>query len=207
MTQPSSSAPDGDARRFERDTLSFLPDVARFARALTRDADEASDLVQETYLCAFRARESFLAGSDARRWLFTICRHEFLRVRKREGRTATFGDEAELEALATAGLHVAAKRDGYEEVFAAPDLGPAIVQAMRALPEIHRVVVALVDVEGLDYAEAAAALGLPIGTIRSRLFRARRMLQEALIEHARDAGLVPSLRSPSPRVVGQDVTR
>ena len=178
--------------------LPHLPDVARYARSLTRDRESADDLVQETFLRAFRGRATFLAASDARRWLFAICRHEYLRARRRDERMIGYGDEAELEALASVGLHVAAKRGGYERIFAEPDIAPAIAGAMAALPDIHRTIIAMIDIEGLSYGEAALALDVPVGTIRSRLFRARRVLQEALVEHARDAGFAPRPHSPQP---------
>ncbi len=176
---------------FESEMLPHLPDVARYARSLTRDAASADDLVQETYLRAFRGRATYRSDLNARRWLFAICRHEFLRTTGREQRMVGFGDEPELEALASARLHVAAARDGFDALFAEPDIAPAIAGALSALPDIHRTIIAMVDIEGLSYGEAAESLGVPVGTIRSRLFRGRRVLQEALIEHARDAGLVP----------------
>ncbi|MEO7964223.1 MAG: RNA polymerase sigma factor [Gemmatimonadaceae bacterium] len=191
MTNSERNSPDTDSLEFEGIVLPHLPDVARYARSLTRDRGAADDLVQETYLRAYRGRSTYQPESDARRWLFAICRHEFLRTQRREQRMVGYGDEPELEALAAAGLHVAAKRDGFEQLFTEPDIGPAIARAMSALPEIHRTIVAMVDMEGLSYGEAADSLGVPIGTIRSRLFRGRRVLAEALIEHARDAGLAP----------------
>ena len=193
---PADDRTVDNAASFEGVMLPHLPDVARYARSLTRDRSAADDLVQETFLRAYRGRLTYNSDSDARRWLFAICRHEFLRTQRRDQRMVAFGDEPELEALAAAGLHVAARRDGYEQIFAEPDLAPAIARAMSALPDIHRSIVAMIDIEGLSYGEAADTLGVPVGTIRSRLFRGRRVLQEALIEHARDAGFTPRPASP-----------
>lgn len=179
--------PDAD---FDRETLQFLPDLLRFAKSLTRDGDEAQDLVQETFLRAYRGRATFQPGST-RQWLFTICRNVFLRSRERDKWTVEVEDDAQLEVLATAQLHNAAKRDGYDDVWTQIDFGPALERAMAKLPEVFRVVFALVDVGGQSYAEVAEALVVPIGTVRSRLFRARRELQSALIDFARDAGVVP----------------
>jgi RNA polymerase sigma-70 factor (ECF subfamily) len=189
----SQTAPPVDAvEAFEEEMLKHLPDVIRYARSLTRDAADADDLVQETYLRAFRSRHTFIEGSDGKRWLFTIARNFFLRSRAREDRTVSLDGEPELDALAVAAAHLQARSDGTAGRLDHPDLAPAIAAALAELPEPFRLVVALVDVEGLDYAEAAEQLGIPIGTVRSRLFRARRTLQEALIEHARDAGFRPS---------------
>jgi RNA polymerase sigma-70 factor (ECF subfamily) len=184
--------PDDSVEAFEAEMLKHLPDVVRYARSLTKDAADADDLVQETYLRAFRSRHTFIAGSDGKRWLFTIARNFFLRSRAREDRNVSLDGEPELDALAVASAHLQAKSDGTANRLDHPDLAPAIAKALSELPEPFRLVVALVDIEGLDYAEAAAQLGIPIGTVRSRLFRARRTLQEALIEHARDAGFRPS---------------
>jgi RNA polymerase sigma-70 factor (ECF subfamily) len=186
------SALDKDAQ-FSAEALPHLDEVARFARALTRDAADADDLVQETYLRAYRSWSSYTLGSDCRRWLFTICRNVFLRGQEREQRVIALEDP-ELESLAAASIAVAAQQNGYGDLFTDVDLGPAIRQALGDLPESFRHAVELVDVQDLPYETAAAVLGVPIGTVRSRLFRGRRLMQEALIDHARDACLMHSGR-------------
>lgn len=175
---------------FDRETLQFLPDLLRFAKSLARNSDDAQDLVQETFLRAYRSRTTFQPGST-RQWLFTICRNVFLRSREREKWNVTVEDDAQLEMIATARLHNATKRDGGDDVWQQIDFGPALERAMAKLPDPFRVVFALVDVGGHSYGEVAESLNVPIGTVRSRLFRARRELQCALIEFARDAGVVP----------------
>ena len=188
------SLPDADA--FEQETLRYLPDLLRFATSLARDATDAEDLVQETYLRAFRGRETFREGSGTRQWLFTICRNVFLRQRERARWQVAVEDDAELETLASVGLHVAAKRAGVDDLFDRVDFGPALERAMTALAEPYRIVVAMVDVADQSYEDVARALGVPVGTVRSHLFRGRRELQTALIEYARDAGLVPAHLDP-----------
>jgi RNA polymerase sigma-70 factor, ECF subfamily len=182
-----SPAP-GASEAFEREAMRWLPAVARFALALTRSQPDADDLVQETYLQAFRAWHTFRIGDDGRRWLFTICKRRFLRSEQRERRRADLGAEPELDTIAAVMMHVSAQRSGVGDLWDRLDLGPAIGRAVAALPEHYRVAVVLVDVEGYGYEDAAALLEVPVGTVRSRLFRARRLLQEALFEHARDAG-------------------
>lgn len=192
MTEDRSgnpAAPGGDA--FERETLQFLPDVLRFATSLTRDPAEAEDLVQETYLRAYRARDTFRPGAGTRQWLFTICRNAFLRARERARWVTTVESDAELEALASIDVHREASAGGYEDMFDRIDFGPALRKAMDMLAEPFRIVFALVDIGGLAYSEAAKELGIPVGTVRSRLFRARRELQQHLVAFARDAGIVP----------------
>jgi RNA polymerase sigma-70 factor, ECF subfamily len=170
--------------------LMHLESVIRFARSLARNRDDAADLVQATYLRAFRRWETYQRGTNARPWLFTICRNIYLREQSRDRRLVNVESDPELDVLASVGLHAAAQRGGYDDVFERVDLEPAIEAAIAALPDDHRIVVGMVDIEGRSYAEVAEMLGVPIGTVRSRLFRARRVLQEQLIDFARDAGLV-----------------
>ena len=181
---------NGDA--FEEETLRFLPDVRRFAGALARDPADADDLVQETYLRAYKARHTFKPDAGTRQWLFTICRNAFLRGKERERWTAASLDDPAAEADRSIELHEAAQAGGYEDVFDRLDFGPALQRALDMLAEPFRVVFSLVDIGGLEYAQAAKALDIPVGTVRSRLFRARRELQQHLIEFARDAGLAPA---------------
>ncbi|MBM4194868.1 MAG: RNA polymerase sigma factor [Gemmatimonadetes bacterium] len=177
---------------FTDELLRYLPDLARFARALAKDHADADDLVQDTYLRAYRARDTFKPEFGARQWLFTICRNTFLRGREREKwivGSLDEGDPAD-ETVASVALHRAAREAGHEDVFDRLDFGPALQRAMTQLGEPYRLAFALVDLGDLSYAEAAAELGVPLGTVRSRLFRARRELQQHLIACARDAGLV-----------------
>ncbi len=183
-----------DAKRrrdheFTVEALRWLPEVTRFALSLERDEADADDLVQETFLKAYEAWHTYTPGTECRGWLFTVCRHAFYRRRKREERHVSC-DDPELEALAAVAVHASARQGGYEDIFTRFDLSDAIDTAIAALPVVFRDVVLLIDVNDQSYEFAAALLEVPIGTIRSRLFRGRRLLQEALISHARDAGLL-----------------
>jgi RNA polymerase sigma-70 factor (ECF subfamily) len=174
---------------FERLAMPCLTDVARFARSLTRDATRADDLVQETYLQALRGWHTFRPGADIKRWLLAVCHHAFVRHAQREARYVEAPeDDPELESLATARAHKVAYDAGVGAIIDQMDLGPALERALATLPEHFRGAVVLVDVEGQSYEEAAAILGVAVGTVRSRLFRGRRLLQDLLFEHARDAG-------------------
>jgi len=177
--------------RFEREALPWLDDVYRFAMSLTRDAADADDLVQETFLRAYRSWHTFQPGSDARRWLFTICRNAFLRSRERERHTVPL-EESEAESLAGHRMQRELLQAGVGDVITRIDLAPALTRALDDLAEPYRSAVMLVDVEDQSYDAAAEVLGVPIGTVRSRLFRGRRLLQRSLLEYARDAGLVPA---------------
>jgi RNA polymerase sigma-70 factor, ECF subfamily len=189
--------------RFEREALPWMDDVYRFARSMTHDEADADDLVQETYLRAYRAWHTFEPGSDCRRWLFTICRNVFLRTREREARQVdTGGDDAVLETMAAVREASPFATTNADAIFSRVDLVPAIRKALDELPEVFRTAVVLVDVEGQSYDEAAAVLGVPIGTVRSRLFRGRRILQQSLLEFARDAGFAGAAAKDVPREGG-----
>jgi RNA polymerase sigma-70 factor (ECF subfamily) len=177
---------DRDAA-FTREALELLPDVSRYAKSLTRDDSEADDLVQDTFMMAYQAWDQYTPGTECRAWLFTICRRRFLRLRRNAERHVPTED-ADLESLAAADLHAHARADGLEHVFERSEMREAVEKAIASLPEAFRDVAVLVDLHDHSYESAAEILGVPLGTVRSRLFRARRILQEQLLAYAQDAG-------------------
>jgi RNA polymerase sigma-70 factor (ECF subfamily) len=191
---PRTPAQPGDPARdaaFERDALPWLDDVYRFALSLTREEADADDVVQETFLRAYRSWHTFIPGTDCRRWLFTICRNVFLRSRERQRPTVDLED-GEQDAVAAGSVYAAAREKGYDDIYARVDLAPALRDAIDELAEPFRSAVILVDVEDMTYESAAEIMGVPIGTVRSRLFRGRRLLQERLVTVAADLGFVPA---------------
>jgi RNA polymerase sigma-70 factor (ECF subfamily) len=192
MTASSNTTREADVR-FEAEALPFIDDVYRFALSLTRDAADADDIVQETFLRAYRSWHTFQPGSDARRWLFTITRNVFLRARERERRHVDLED-GDVEALTTFAAHGQMVRDGADQILSRVDLAPALRRALDELDEPFKSAVLLVDLEDQSYEAASQILGVPIGTVRSRLFRGRRILQDKLITYARDAGFTTAQR-------------
>ncbi len=186
-------------RHFEQDAIHCLDDVARFAMSLTRSGDDADDLVQETYLRAFRSRHTWRENADMRRWLFTICKNAFLSATERTRDTISIDDDAGEETLAAVRMHSDMVAAGDGELIDRIDVGPAIQRALKELAPSFRAVVVLVDMEGYGYGDAAETLDVPIGTVRSRLFRARRLLQASLRDHAHDAGVGDGSHSPAAR--------
>jgi len=157
---------------------------------LTRHTEEAEDLFQETYLRAFRFFHQFTPGTNCRAWLLTIMHNAFKNrypQRLRERRTVEFDDTAhqyEKEVLASG----EAGRDDPAEVLLSWMVDSEITEALHSLPEEYRSTLLLVNIEELTYEEAAAVLGCPIGTVRSRLSRARRLLRQALATYAQERG-------------------
>jgi len=189
-----NKAPNHDAR-FAAEALPWLPDVARFALSLTRDQADADDLVQDTFLRAYERFDQFEPGTECRAWLFTICRRRFYRLAERAERSVAT-DAPELESLAAVTQFDYAQARGLDRMYEHTEIGAAITQAMDDLPEQFRHVALLVDLHDHTYESAAQILEVPVGTVRSRLFRARRLLQQALIAHAEDAGFARPTTPP-----------
>jgi RNA polymerase sigma factor (sigma-70 family) len=156
---------------FERDLLALLPRLRRFARSLVRDAADADDLVQAALERALKARAQWQEGSRLDSWMYRIMRNSWIdEGRARSRRAQTFVPEE-------AGADVADPRhEEIEQRASLRDVG----RAMEALPPEQREVIALVLVEGLAYKEAAEILGIPIGTLTSRLTRGRQALARRL---------------------------
>ena len=168
---------------FEDEALPHLDAVYRFALRLAGSPALAEDLVQDTFLRAFRSWEQYTAGTRCKSWLFTICRNVFLRQRERAQRHDEIVEES-------ARHHVdPVTREN-------PVFDRHVTLAIQALPYDYRMAVVLSDVEGLPYAEIARVMDVPGGTIKSRLFRGRRLLQEELRDYAVEMGYI------QPRVSG-----
>lgn len=166
---------------------------------LTRNKEEAEDLFQETYLRAFRFFHQFALGTNCRAWLLTIMHNAFKNrypQRLRAARTVEF-DDAEYEYERKLLAEGEGSRDNPAELLLSRVVDSEITEALRALPEEYRTTVLLVDVEELTYDEAAVVLSCPIGTIRSRLSRARRSLHKTLFAYARERGYTGNEQSVS----------
>ncbi len=179
---------------FEEEALPHLDAVYRFALRLSGAPDAAEDLVQETFLRAFRSWDQYTQGTAAKSWLFTICRNVFLRRRERHQRH----DEIVAENVGRGGpgpnpinpVWASVAGIDPEGVFFDSIVDERILEAISALPEEYRTAVILSDMEGLPYAEIAELMDVPVGTVKSRLFRGRRQLQRVLYEYAVEQGYI-----------------
>lgn len=181
---------------FESVALPHLDAVYRFARMLAGDDHAGEDLAQETFVRALQHWSQFEPGTNCRAWLFTICRNYWFRANPR-ARRETPADTLELESYAAAAMTAGRLQEfGGESFFDAPELPDVLRREMLKLPEEFRAAVSLVDLEDESYESAAAVLGVPVGTVKSRLFRGRRLLQERLLVWAEDAGLRSVKRTP-----------
>jgi len=170
---------------FESEALASLDSLYRTALRLTRDPADAEDLVQDTYLKAFRAADRFAPGTNLRAWLFTIL-HNTARNRVRDrAREAVDVDSAAVEQARDSGF-ATRDSDTPESLLLREALAPDLQDAIDDLPAAFRQAVWLRDVEEFSYAEIAAVLDVPLGTVMSRISRGRRLLFERL-QHLRPA--------------------
>jgi RNA polymerase sigma-70 factor (ECF subfamily) len=149
MTPDDPEKKERDAQ-FQHEALSCLPDVTRFALSLTRSEADADDLVQETFLRAYRSWDQYAMGTECRGWLFTICRNTFLRARERARREVS-SDDPELESLAAVAMHTAAVHEGQGDLFATVDLSAMALGSLIGHPVYGAIVGA---VYGTGAAEA-----------------------------------------------------
>jgi RNA polymerase sigma-70 factor (ECF subfamily) len=172
---------------FERSALPYLNDLYGIALRYTRSPADAQDLVQDTFLRAYAAWDRFVPGSNVRAWLLKILTNGFINTyrRGRSRRAFTQRGDDEQVAVFYGEQHRDEARDPEGSMLAA-GLGDEVTRALDELPQDYRVVVVLADIEGMKYKEIADALECPIGTVMSRLFRARRQLEERLAPYARE---------------------
>ena len=182
---------------FEQIAMPYMPAVYQFAYSLARETSQAEDLVQDTFLNAFRSFHRFEIGTNCKAWLFRICKNLFIdRFRERQRRPVhqeievaeppSYDVSTDLRAFEKAGIDD-------EELFL--DLfGDEVNQFIRELPDDFRRAMLLCDLEGLAYEEIAQVLDIPIGTVRSRISRARAFLRERLEGYASELGYLRGSR-------------
>ncbi|MHC9545096.1 sigma-70 family RNA polymerase sigma factor [Corynebacterium diphtheriae] len=181
---------DLDAR-FERDALPLLDQLYGGALRMTRNPTDAEDLVQETYVKAYQAFNSFSEGTNLKAWLYRIMTNTYInsyRKKKRQPTQQSSEDVTDHQLLATSSHESVGLESA--EVEALKNLpNQRIAQAMNDLSEDYRMVVYYADVEGLAYKEIAEIMGTPLGTVMSRLHRGRKQLREALKDVAQEHGI------------------
>jgi RNA polymerase sigma-70 factor (ECF subfamily) len=173
---------------FDNEFLPQIDSMYNFAYRLTFDEDDAKDLVQETYLKAFRFIDSFQRGTNAKAWLFRILKNSFINDFRKKSKepskvdyqeVETYYNSEDVDASITTDLRVEAVQDM---------IGDEVSNALNSLAVDFRTVIILCDLEGFTYEEMAKILDIPIGTVRSRLHRARNLLKEKLKSYAESMG-------------------
>jgi RNA polymerase sigma-70 factor (ECF subfamily) len=184
MRKPRGEAAElNRSASFEAEALASLDSLYRTALRLTHRPADAEDLVQDTYLKAFRSADRFEPGTNLRAWLFTIL-HNTARNRARDHARDTVTVDS--EAVERADISTANPGDTPESLLLRETLAPDLQAAVDALPEVFRQALWLRDVEEFSYAEIAKMLAIPVGTVMSRISRGRRLLFNRL-QHLRPA--------------------
>ena len=200
---PESGAGSGGAAQlaagggddpFTQEALSYVDSLYGTALRLTRRPADAEDLVQDTYLKAFRASAQFQRGTNLKAWLFTILHNTFRNMKRHDGRNPVDVNSETVEQA----VDVRGEAQTPEQLLTRATLDADLQEALDALPAAFRQAVWLRDVEEFTYAEIASMLEVPIGTVMSRISRGRRMLYERLA-HTREKLPAPSFRLPAGR--------
>jgi RNA polymerase sigma-70 factor (ECF subfamily) len=174
---------------FKREFMPHINSMYNFAFRLTMDEDDANDLVQDTYLKAFRFISSFERGTNAKAWLFRILKNSFINDYRKRSKEPSKVDYQEVET--TYNSEEAAEVDHTTDlrIETVQDMiGDEVATALNSLPVDFRTVIILCDIEGFTYEEMAKILDIPIGTVRSRLHRARNLLKDKLRTYAASMG-------------------
>lgn len=186
-------APDVRAD-LEAEALSFIDSLYRTALRMTRNPADAEDLVQEAYLRAFRSLHQFEPGTNLRAWIFRIMTNAYINEYRKRSRRPTSSSLDDLEEfylydhLIDSGVQPTSERP--EDVVLDRVTAGDVIDALDNLSDDFREVVLLADVEGFSYREIAEIMDIPVGTVMSRLYRARRRLQRSLYDFAVDAGYI-----------------
>ncbi|MBX2878161.1 MAG: sigma-70 family RNA polymerase sigma factor [Saprospiraceae bacterium] len=175
-------------RIFEEEFMPQIDALYTFAYHLTYNEDDANDLVQDTYLKAYRFIDNYIEGTNAKAWLFKILKNAFInQYRKRTKQPTRVDYEEVINFHEEEDTNYSSYMDMREEMFQAM-MGDEVTNAINALPVDFRVVILLCDIEGFTYEEIAKIVDIPIGTVRSRLHRARNMLKVELRNYAASLG-------------------
>lgn len=174
--------------RFERELLPHLEALHSFAFHLNYNEDDAADLVQETYLKAFKFIDKFEEGTNAKAWLFKILKNAYINQYRKDSKKPSIVDYEEVAVYFDEEEgQTSSYFDLREEIFENM-MGDEVSIALNTIPEEFRTVIWLCDIEGFSYEEISKIIDVPIGTVRSRLFRARNMLKEKLKNYAVSLG-------------------
>jgi RNA polymerase sigma-70 factor (ECF subfamily) len=175
---------------FEAEALPHMDVLYNFALRTTGNQDDARDLLQETYLKAYRFWEKYEKGTNIRAWLFRIMKNSYINRYRKETKEPDKVDYEEIENFYNLIRAESTDPNDLQEKLFGKLLGDEVSKALESLPDDFRTVVILSDIEGLTYEEIAEFVECPIGTVRSRLHRGRKLLQARLYEYAKRQGMI-----------------
>ena len=175
---------------FEQEALPHMDVLYNFALRTTGNEDDARDLLQETYLKAYRFWDKYEQGTNIRAWLFRIMKNSYINRYRKETKEPDKVDYDEIENFYNSIRAESTDPNDLQQKLFGNLLGDEVAKALEDLPEDFRTVVILCDIEGLTYEEIAEFVECPIGTVRSRLHRGRKLLQATLYEYAKNQGII-----------------
>lgn len=173
---------------FNTEFIPHIDSMYNFAFRLTNDEDDANDLVQDTYMKAFRFINSFQQGTNAKAWLFRILKNSFINDYRKKSKQPAKVDYQEVETTYNSESTDSETTTDLRTETVQDMIGDEVATALNSLPVDFRTVIILCDIEGFTYEEMAKILDIPIGTVRSRLHRARNLLKEKLRSYANTMG-------------------
>ncbi len=176
-------------RIFDKEFMPHIDSMYNFAFRLTNDEDDSNDLLQDTYLKAFRFINSFQEGTNAKAWLFRILKNSFINDYRKKSKEPSKVDYQEVETVYNSSEDAEYESTVDLRTESVQDMiGDEVAMALNGLPVDFRTVIILCDIEGFTYEEMAKILDIPIGTVRSRLHRARNLLKDKLRSYAKTMG-------------------
>ena len=175
--------------RFEKEALMHMDLLYNLSLSLTRNPDDAKDLVQETYFKAYKFFHQYQEGTNIKAWLFKILRNSFVNIYRKKVREPELVVYEKVEPFINL-IRSGNNSDMSDKAVSDKFLSDEVTSALNQLPDDFKEVVLLSDLEGLSYKEIAQVVDCPVGTVRSRLSRGRRMLQKALLDYALKEGLI-----------------
>ncbi len=177
---------------FKNEAMIHIDALYNYAVRMTGDPEDANDLVQETYMKAYRFFDSFEKGTNCKAWLFRILKNSYINRYRKESKEPDKVDYDEIKEFYHTVKHSSLDSNDMQEKWYGELLDDEVSRALDSLPEDFREVVQLCDIEGFTYEEIANMVDCPIGTVRSRLHRGRKILREKLLEYARYHGYKPN---------------
>ncbi len=184
------SSTKGLHKEFEQEAIPHMDILYNYALRMTGNADDARDLLQETFLKAYRFWDKYEKGTNVRAWLFRIMKNTYINLYRKAVKEPDTVDYNDIQNFYNIIRENSADANDLQEKLFGHLLDDDVTKALESLPEEFRTVVILCDIEGLTYEEIAEFVECPVGTVRSRLHRGRKLLYTKLFEYAKKRGFV-----------------